>query len=319
MQLKRNVHKCSLVDSSSTTRGFSTRPSNPPPKSESWFDIQLEKVKYVLESFQKLGFETYTVGKLIFHGGARTRGQYKLIERNSKDLAQLIPFTVFAVLPGAFFVLPVVIKLFPGFMPSVFHGKTYKSEQVLVMTQARRKMREDCNLLFDSLTVILKDKDLKGAAILSKITNDVFGNDATDVSDTALCESLLTLSRSFIDNVHWDQFTLKHRRLMTSHFGTPAFLFPERKLSHLLTYIVRDDMVMISEDVDNLSYEELIESSSRRGLRVINLTKMELQHQLRLWHKISMHISWNSPELLCIASIAFFHRDLDRLDRKYDI
>jgi hypothetical protein len=51
----------------------------------------------VCGAVRRLGVETYTVGRLLWRGGARTRGQYLLIERNSKDLATLVPFTVVAV------------------------------------------------------------------------------------------------------------------------------------------------------------------------------------------------------------------------------
>lgn len=97
-----------------------------------------------------MGLETYTVGHIYWSGGARTRGQYQLIERcgvlgrmcaarqnrhptlinvrrNNKDLLQLLPFTVVAVMPGGFFILPIVVKLFPNFVPSVFRGKNYKA------------------------------------------------------------------------------------------------------------------------------------------------------------------------------------------------
>lgn len=107
-----------------------------------------------LASIRRMGLETYTVGHIYWSGGARTRGQYQLIERygvwnavkavvcaphvrcvptlipvrrNNKDLLQLLPFTVVAVMPGGFFVLPVVVKLFPNFVPSVFRGKNYKA------------------------------------------------------------------------------------------------------------------------------------------------------------------------------------------------
>lgn len=77
-------------------------------------------------AFRRLGVETYTVGRLLWRGGARTRGQYRLIERNSQDLATLVPFTVVAVMPGGFFILPILVKLFPNFVPSAFRGKNYK-------------------------------------------------------------------------------------------------------------------------------------------------------------------------------------------------
>ncbi|KNC77395.1 hypothetical protein SARC_10140, partial [Sphaeroforma arctica JP610] len=142
-------------------------------QSMSWFSQRKDSVLQVLRQVRKLGTESYMVMKLYWYGGAHTRGQYEMIERNSKDLAQLIPFTVMAALPGAFFALPVLLKVFPGFMPSVFQGKSFKAEQVMIMTQARKKSRDQCHALFTALMAEVRAMDAATADTLQHITDGV--------------------------------------------------------------------------------------------------------------------------------------------------
>lgn len=78
--------------------------SPPEQQSQGFFQRKTQEIRTtisnVVSAFKQLGWETLTVGKLMWRGGVRTRGQYKLIERNSNDLAQLVPFTVVAAMPA---------------------------------------------------------------------------------------------------------------------------------------------------------------------------------------------------------------------------
>jgi len=43
--------------------------------------------------------------------------------RTTADMFRLVPFLVFIIVPFAEFLLPVVLKFFPGMLPSTFAGK----------------------------------------------------------------------------------------------------------------------------------------------------------------------------------------------------
>lgn len=74
-------------------------------------------------------------------------------------------------------------------------------------------------------------------------------------------------------------------------------------------YLVRDDVLLQKEGLGSLSKEELVESCSQRGLRVVNMGTEELTEQLREWHAASA-CAPHCPATLCCVAVLMFHRYL---------
>ena len=74
-----------------------------------------------------------------------------------------------------------------------------------------------------------------------------------------------------------------------------------------MRYLVRDDGLMQKEGMDVLTREELVESCSQRGLRVISMSREELVGQLHEWHSVTASAP-DSPAALCTAAVLMFHR-----------
>lgn len=74
-----------------------------------------------------------------------------------------------------------------------------------------------------------------------------------------------------------------------------------------MDYLVRDDILLQEEGLGSLSKEELVESCSQRGLRVVNMDREELIEQLREWH-VASACAPDSPATLCCVAVLMFHR-----------
>lgn len=93
-----------------------------PPKRRLHKRIWDELVHY-WHGFRLLYFDTKTAYRLTmkrFRGEDLTRREYRQLTRTVSDLFRLLPFSVFIIVPFMEFLLPVVVKLFPGMLPSTF-------------------------------------------------------------------------------------------------------------------------------------------------------------------------------------------------------
>jgi LETM1 and EF-hand domain-containing protein 1 len=50
--------------------------------------------------------------------------------KTTGDVFRLIPFSVFIIVPFMEFLLPIVIKIFPGLLPSTFQTATEKEDKL---------------------------------------------------------------------------------------------------------------------------------------------------------------------------------------------
>jgi LETM1 and EF-hand domain-containing protein 1 len=59
--------------------------------------------------------------------GALTRRETRFVLRVADDLRALVPFLTFFMLPFSAYALPIIVRFFPGFLPSTFHQSRYTS------------------------------------------------------------------------------------------------------------------------------------------------------------------------------------------------
>lgn len=57
----------------------------------------------------------------IMSGQKLMRRERRQLKRTMGDLARLVPFIVILIIPFMELALPIIVKLFPGFLPSTFH------------------------------------------------------------------------------------------------------------------------------------------------------------------------------------------------------
>jgi hypothetical protein len=56
---------------------------------------------------------------------ALTRREARFLRRVADDLRALAPFVAFFMLPGSAYALPLIVRFFPGFLPSTYHPPRY--------------------------------------------------------------------------------------------------------------------------------------------------------------------------------------------------
>jgi LETM1 and EF-hand domain-containing protein 1 len=70
------------------------------------------------------------------------------LQRTVQDLARLVPFSVFIIVPFAELLLPFALKFFPNMLPSTYEGQKAKDAKT---TNLRATRREVSNLLRNTL------------------------------------------------------------------------------------------------------------------------------------------------------------------------
>lgn len=66
----------------------------------------------------------------IMNGHSLTRREHRLLIRTTSDMFRLVPFSVFIIVPFMELLLPVVIKLFPGMLPSTFQSASDQDAKI---------------------------------------------------------------------------------------------------------------------------------------------------------------------------------------------
>src|SRR5947207_16010667 len=62
------------------------------------------------------------------------------LQRTVQDLARLVPFSVFVIVPFAEFLLPVALKLFPNLLPSTYEGQKSKEAKAATLRVTRKEV-----------------------------------------------------------------------------------------------------------------------------------------------------------------------------------
>lgn len=117
--------------------------------------------------------------KKITHGKEISRRERNFIVKTGVDLARLVPFSLFLIIPLAEFALPFALRLFPNMLPSQF--------------QDQMKTEEDMK------------RRLKGRLELAKYLRDVVEERATEIkasdANSVSYLQLTQFSNNFIHNI----------------------------------------------------------------------------------------------------------------------
>lgn len=90
-----------------------------------------------------LAYETRISTRLLWkllRGEKLIRREYKQLIRTSSDLLRLVPFLVILAVPFLEFALPVILKLFPNFLPSTFEDKLSAEDRVRKQLKIKLEM-----------------------------------------------------------------------------------------------------------------------------------------------------------------------------------
>ena len=274
------------------------------PKLSLWGKVKREAHHY-WDGTKLLATEVKISTKLAVKmaaGYELSRRENRQLQRTVQDLARLVPFSVFVIVPFAELLLPVALKLFPNLLPSTYEGQTSKDKKA---NHLRTTRKEVSNFLRDTL----KETGLPVSAINAQkeeFTNffrkvRATGESPTQADVVKVCKIFkddLTL-----DNLSRPQLVGMTRYMNLNAFGTDMLL--RYSIRHRMRQIKRDDRAISDEGVDSLSVPELQMACASRGLRTHGMSPGRLRDDLQMW--LDLRLKYGVPSTLLVMSNAFMY------------
>ncbi|KAJ2906424.1 uncharacterized protein MKZ38_001784 [Zalerion maritima] len=231
-----------------------------------------------------------------------TRREYRQLKRTVIDLVRLIPFLPFIIVPFGEALLPVVIKVFPGILPSTFEDKKAKDDKTARLRTSRKEVSKFLrSTLRETGLPITKATYQKEqfATFFRKLR--MTGESPTAADVIAVCK--IFKDDMTLDNLSRPQLVSMCRYLNLSSFGTDM----------MLRYLIRtrmkqlkdDDKVISFEGVDNLSVSELQTACAGRGIRTHGVSPAKLREDLQEW--LDLRLGNKVPSTLLVLSNAYMY------------
>ncbi|KAI8072804.1 LETM1-like protein-domain-containing protein [Gongronella butleri] len=276
------------------------------PKKSLWQKVKEEAVHY-WHGTKLLGLEIRISSRLIWkllNGGYLTRREARQLRRTTSDLARLIPFAVFIIVPFMELLLPVALKLFPNMLPSTFVNSSQEEEKKRKLLKVRLEMARFLQETISESGFAGSDSEQS-----AKEFTDFFRK-IRITGEQATTEDLLNVARRFedeltLDNLSRPQLVSMCRYMNINAFGTDNFL--RFQIRNRMRQIKADDKVIQSEGIESLTLPELQAACASRGFRSIGTSQERLRNELAQW--LDLHLNHHVPCTLLLLTRAFMYTD----------
>jgi LETM1 and EF-hand domain-containing protein 1 len=224
-----------------------------------------------------------------------SRREHRQLQRTVQDIARLVPFSVFVLVPFAELLLPVALKLFPNLLPSTYEGQTSKDKKA---TSLRATRKEVSNFLQNTL----KETGLPlTPANAQKEEFTQFFRKVRATGESPTPEEVIKVCKIFkddltLDNLSRPQLVGMCRYMNLNTFGTDMML--RYQIRHRMRQIKRDDRAISYEGVDSLSVPELQIACMSRGLRTHGVSPGRLRDDLQSW--LDLRLKHGVPSTLLV-------------------
>ncbi|PGH31379.1 hypothetical protein GX50_05859 [[Emmonsia] crescens] len=231
-----------------------------------------------------------------------SRREHRQLRRTVQDLARLVPFSVFVIVPFAEFLLPVALKLFPNLLPSTYEGQQSKEAKAAILRATRKEMGS-------FLQNTLKETGLPVNARNSKKEEFAeFFRKVRATGESPSAEDVIKVCQTFkddltLDNLSRPQLVAMCKYINLNTFGTDAML--RYNVRHRMRQIKRDDKAISFEGVDSLSVPELQMACASRGLRTHGISPGRLRDDLSMW--LDLRLKKGVPSTLLVLSNAYMY------------
>ena len=231
-----------------------------------------------------------------------SRREHKQLRRTVQDLARLVPFSVFIIVPFAELLLPVALKLFPNLLPSTYEGQKSKDTKA---TNLRATRKEVSNFLRETL----KETGLPlSSATAQREEFAEFFRKVRATGEAPTAEDVIKVCKIFkddltLDNLSRPQLVGMCRYMNLNTFGTDMML--RYQIRHRMRQIKRDDKAISFEGVDSLSVPELQMACAGRGIRTHGVSPGRLRDDLQCW--LDLRLKYGVPSTLLVLSNAFMY------------
>lgn len=269
-----------------------------------WFRHMWAGVKLLAADVRVSG----RVMKKISHGKSITRRERNFIVQTGVDLARLVPFSLFLIIPAAEFALPFALRLFPNMLPSQFQSQMQKEENMTRRLKANIELAKYLRDVVENQARAIKsshqDSDIKQeASRLAEFLEDIRSGKRVNISDVSRFAKLFN-DELTIDGAVRPQLVAMCKFLGISAHGTDQLL--RFRLRSRLNSIKSDDMSIAWEGgAHSLTDEEVTKACRDRGIRISGASKKHLRSQLKEWLEMSQ--DRDIPTSLMVLSRAFLY------------
>lgn len=231
-----------------------------------------------------------------------SRRENRQLQRTVQDLARLVPFSAFVIVPFAELLLPVALKLFPNLLPSTYEGQKSKDAKA---TSLRTTRKEVSSFLRDTL----KETGLPVSAVNAQREEFAeFFRKVRATGQSPTHEDVIKVCKIFkddltLDNLSRPQLVGMARYMNLNAFGTDMLL--RYQIRRRMRQIKRDDRAISFEGVESLSVPELQNACASRGLRTQGMSPGRLRDDLQMW--LDLRLKYGLPSTLLVLSNAFMY------------
>ena len=231
-----------------------------------------------------------------------SRREHRQLHRTTQDLARLVPFSVFVIVPFAELLLPVALKVFPNLLPSTYEGQKAKDAKATILRTTRKEVS---NFLRETL----KETGLPVSAVnAQKEEFAEFFRKVRATGESPTKQDVVKVCKMFkddltLDNLSRPQLVGMAKYMNLNTFGTDTIL--RYQIRHRMRQIKRDDRAISFEGVDSLSVPELQMACASRGLRTYGVSPARLREDLSMW--LELRLKYGVPSTLLVLSNAFMY------------
>ncbi|KAJ5917819.1 LETM1 domain-containing protein mdm28 [Penicillium verhagenii] len=231
-----------------------------------------------------------------------SRREHRQLQRTTKDLGRLVPFSVFLIVPFAELLLPVALKIFPNLLPSTYEGKSAREKKATNLSSTRQEVSS-----FLRNTLRETGLPLTAATVKNDEFTDFFRKIRT-TGESPSTEDVVKVCKIFkddmtLDNLSRPQLVAICRYMNLNTFGTDAML--RYTIRHRMRQIKRDDRAIYYEGVESLSVPELQMASASRGIKTHGVSPARLREDLTMW--LDLRLQQGVPSTLLVLSNAYMY------------
>lgn len=231
-----------------------------------------------------------------------TRRENRQLQRTVQDLARLVPFSAFVIIPFAELLLPVALRLFPNLLPSTYEDQKSKDKKASIL----RALRKDVSSF---LRQSIKETGLPVSPATAQ--KEEFANFFRKVRATGekpTEQDVIKVCKAFkddltLDNLSRPQLVSMCRYMNLNTFGTDQML--RYQIRHRMRQIKRDDRAISYEGVDSLTVAELQVACASRGIKTHGVSPARLREDLQTW--LNLRLEEGVPSTLLVLSNAYMY------------
>jgi len=255
---------------------------------------------------------SWKIVKRLSKGKTLTRRERHFLIGTGSDLARLVPFSLFLLIPFMEFALPFALKLFPNMLPSQFQDAMKAEEDLKRQLKVKIELAKYLRDVVEEKARVLKNSSSAGEAVradaeaLTGFLAAIRDGKRVDPADVN------RFARLFSDEITLEgavrpQLVAMCKYMGLSPYGADPFL--RYKIRSRLNSIAKDDMQIQWEGgVDRLTEDEVARACRDRGIRTVGISPRWRARQLKEWLEMSQ--SREIPASLMILSRAFLFSDV---------